>query len=56
MEKYKITLIQYLPEKDDSETDAFIVAVAPLPNNLKMIGAVVSMTSIENIIEDQNTL
>ena len=56
MEKYKIARMQYLPEESDGETDALIVAVTPLPNQLEMMGVVVLMTSGNEISEEQKAI
>ena len=56
MEKYKIARMQYLPEESDGEADALIVAITPLPNQLKMMRMVVSMTSVDEINAEQKAI
>ena len=56
LEKYRIARMQYLPEENSRETDALVVAVAPLPNQLKMMGSVVPITSVDNVNEDQRVI
>ena len=53
LEKYKITRIQYLPEKVSNDIDALMLAVAVVPNKVNILNNIIPITKAEDMTEGQ---
>ena len=56
LENHKIVRIQYLPAEESAQLDVVVVAVAPLPENLKLRERQIPVTKAKDMNEDQRQI